>query len=88
MSRMTRCSVNSAPSTAISTVTRASCSLYSRHPCLEGGPTACGFHADRGTGLWLAYDRLGSGTQIFTRGGQRDAMTVYHCAWDQTNTCG
>ena len=36
-------------------------------------------------GLWLAYDRLGPETKIFTRTvAQPDAMTVdYHCAWDQ-----
>ncbi len=35
--------------------------------------------------LWLAYDRLGSETKIFTRTvANRAAMTVdYHCAWDQ-----
>jgi hypothetical protein len=36
-------------------------------------------------GLWLAYDRLGSETEIYTRTvANREARTVdYHCAWDQ-----
>ena len=44
-----------------------------------------GFTPTEEPGLWLAYDRLGSETQIFTRThANRDAMTVdYHCAWDQ-----
>ncbi|MFI9405384.1 SRPBCC family protein [Nocardia sp. NPDC052316] len=37
-------------------------------------------------GLWLAYDRLGDETEIFTRTvAHPEAMTVdYHCAWDQS----
>src|SRR5882724_12409858 len=44
-----------------------------------------GFTPTEEPGLWLAYDRLGSETQIFTRTvASRDAMTVdYHCAWDK-----
>jgi hypothetical protein len=44
-----------------------------------------GFTPTEEPGLWLAYDRLGSETQIFTRTvTNRAAMTVdYHCAWDQ-----
>src|SRR4029453_973683 len=44
-----------------------------------------GFTPTEEPGLWLAYDRLGSETKIFTRTvANRDAMTVdYHCAWDQ-----
>ena len=44
-----------------------------------------GFTPTEEPGLWLAYDRLGSETQIFTRTiANKDAMTVdYHCAWDQ-----
>src|ERR1700682_4393816 len=44
-----------------------------------------GFTPTEEPGLWLAYDRLGSETEIFTRTvASRDAMTVdYHCAWDQ-----
>ena len=36
-------------------------------------------------GLWLAYDRLGDTTEIYTRTvAHPAAMTVdYHCAWDQ-----
>ncbi len=36
-------------------------------------------------GLWLAQDRLGPNTEIYTRTvANPDAMTVdYHCAWDQ-----
>ena len=36
-------------------------------------------------GLWLASDRLGDATDIYTRTvANPDAMTVdYHCAWDQ-----
>jgi hypothetical protein len=35
--------------------------------------------------LWLAHDRLGSETEIYTRTvAHREARTVdYHCAWDQ-----
>ncbi|MHA3023514.1 SRPBCC family protein [Mycobacterium sp. BMJ-28] len=38
-----------------------------------------------GGSLWLAYDRLGSETEIYTRTvANPEAMTVdYHCAWDQ-----
>ncbi len=37
------------------------------------------------SGLWLAYDRLGDATEIYTRTvANPEAMTVdYHCAWDQ-----
>ena len=44
-----------------------------------------GFTPTEETGLWLAYDRLGSETEIYTRTvAQPEARTVdYHCAWDQ-----
>ncbi|HZA08725.1 SRPBCC family protein [Mycobacterium sp.] len=44
-----------------------------------------GFTPTEEPGLWLAYDRLGSETEIYTRTvASREAMTVdYHCAWDQ-----
>src|SRR6185312_10468115 len=43
-----------------------------------------GFTTTEQPGLWLAYDRLGSETKIYTRTvANRAAMTVdYHCAWD------
>ena len=48
-----------------------------------------GFTPTEEPGLWLAYDRLGSETQIFTRThANKAAMTVdYHCAWDQGKLC-
>lgn len=44
-----------------------------------------GFTPTDTTDLWLAYDRLGDATEIYTRTvSNPDAMTVdYHCAWDQ-----
>ena len=44
-----------------------------------------GFTPTEEPGLWLAYDRLGSETEIYTRTvANREARTVdYHCAWDQ-----
>ena len=44
-----------------------------------------GFTETDEPGLWLAYDRLGSETKIYTRTvANREARTVdYHCAWDQ-----
>jgi hypothetical protein len=44
-----------------------------------------GFTPTEEPGLWLAYDRLGSETEIYTRTvANPDARTVdYHCAWDQ-----
>ncbi len=44
-----------------------------------------GFTETDGPGLWLAQDRLGDHTDIYTRTiVNPDAMTVdYHCAWDQ-----
>ena len=44
-----------------------------------------GFTPTDEAGLWLAYDRLGSETEIYTRTvSQPEARTVdYHCAWDQ-----
>ena len=44
-----------------------------------------GFTPTDEPGLWLAYDRLGSETEIYTRTvANREARTVdYHCAWDQ-----
>jgi hypothetical protein len=44
-----------------------------------------GFTTTEEPGLWLAYDRLGSETQIYTRTVANPiARTVdYHCAWDQ-----
>ncbi len=44
-----------------------------------------GFTPTEERGLWLAYDRLGSETEIYTRTvANPDARTVdYHCAWDQ-----
>jgi hypothetical protein len=44
-----------------------------------------GFVETEEPGLWLAYDRLGDETEIFTRTvAHQDGMTVdYHCAWDQ-----
>ena len=44
-----------------------------------------GFTPTDEPGLWLAYDRLGSETEIYTRTvAQPEARTVdYHCAWDQ-----
>ena len=44
-----------------------------------------GFTPTDEPGLWLAYDRLGSETEIYTRTVvNADARTVdYHCAWDQ-----
>src|SRR6201991_2713532 len=40
--------------------------------------------------LWLAYDRLGSETEIYTRTvANKQARTVdYHCAWDQGKHMG
>lgn len=44
-----------------------------------------GFTPTDEPGLWLASDRLGDATDIYTRTvANPDAMTVdYHCAWDQ-----
>ena len=44
-----------------------------------------GFTPTEEPGLWLAYDRLGSETKIYTRTvANPEARTVdYHCAWDQ-----
>ncbi|VBA47583.1 SRPBCC family protein [Mycobacterium attenuatum] len=44
-----------------------------------------GFAPTDEPGLWLAYDRLGSQTKIYTRTiANEQARTVdYHCAWDQ-----
>src|SRR3954447_15708973 len=44
-----------------------------------------GFTPTEEPGLWLAYDRLGSENEIYTRTvANPDARTVdYHCAWDQ-----
>ncbi len=44
-----------------------------------------GFTPTDEPGLWLAYDRLGSETEIYTRTvANAEARTVdYHCAWDQ-----
>jgi hypothetical protein len=44
-----------------------------------------GFTPTEEDGLWLAYDRLGSETEIYTRTvANRESRTVdYHCAWDQ-----
>ncbi len=44
-----------------------------------------GFRPTDEPGLWAAYDRLGTETEIFTRTtANAQAMTVdYHCAWDQ-----
>ena len=44
-----------------------------------------GFTPTEEPGLWLAYDRLGLGTEIYTRTvANAEARTVdYHCAWDQ-----
>ncbi|TQC47137.1 SRPBCC family protein [Rhodococcus sp. WS4] len=44
-----------------------------------------GFTPTDDPGLWLAYDRLGDTTEIYTRTvAHADARTVdYHCAWDQ-----
>ncbi|STZ57156.1 Uncharacterised protein [Mycolicibacterium tokaiense] len=44
-----------------------------------------GFTPVDSSGLWLAYDRLGEETAIYTRTvANADARTVdYHCAWDQ-----
>ena len=44
-----------------------------------------GFTRTDEPGLWLAYDRLGSETEIYTRTvAHRESRTVdYHCAWDQ-----
>ena len=44
-----------------------------------------GFTHTHEPGLWRAYDRLGSETEIYTRTvANREAGTVdYHCAWDQ-----
>ena len=44
-----------------------------------------GFATTDEPGLWVAYDRLGSETKIFTRTeANPEAHTVdYHCAWDQ-----
>lgn len=44
-----------------------------------------GFTPTDEDGLWLAYDRLGDSTEIYTRTvAHADARTVdYHCAWDQ-----
>ena len=44
-----------------------------------------GFTETDEPGLWQAYDRLGSETEIYTRTvANREARTVdYHCAWDQ-----
>lgn len=44
-----------------------------------------GFTPVDSSGLWLAYDRLGEETEIYTRTvANADARTVdYHCAWDQ-----
>ncbi|MGW5308734.1 SRPBCC family protein [Nocardia thailandica] len=44
-----------------------------------------GFAETGEPGLWVAYDKLGKDTQIFTRTeANAEAMTVdYHCAWDQ-----
>ena len=44
-----------------------------------------GFTPTDEPGLWLAYDRLGSETKIYTRTvANAQARTVdYHCAWDQ-----
>ncbi len=44
-----------------------------------------GFTPTDEPGLWLASDRLGDATDIYTRTvAKPDAMTVdYHCAWDQ-----
>jgi hypothetical protein len=44
-----------------------------------------GFEPTDEPGLWLAYDRLGSETQIYTRtvSNQQAGTVDYHCAWDQ-----
>ncbi|MGW5151816.1 SRPBCC family protein [Rhodococcus koreensis] len=44
-----------------------------------------GFTPTEQPGLWIAHDRLGSDTTIYTRTvTNAEAMTVdYHCAWDQ-----
>ena len=44
-----------------------------------------GFSTTDEPGLWVAQDRLGEATEIYTRTVTNpDAMTVdYHCAWDQ-----
>lgn len=44
-----------------------------------------GFAETDEPGLWIAQDRLGDNTSIYTRTvANPDAMTVdYHCAWDQ-----
>nr|WP_296769112.1 SRPBCC family protein [Rhodococcus sp. (in: high G+C Gram-positive bacteria)] len=44
-----------------------------------------GFTPTDEEGLWLAYDRLGDATEIYTRTvANPKSMTVdYHCAWDQ-----
>lgn len=44
-----------------------------------------GFTPTDEPGLWLAHDRLGSQTRIYTRTiANMQARTVdYHCAWDQ-----
>jgi len=49
-----------------------------------------GFTPTDEPGLWLAYDRLGSETEIYTRTvSQPEARTVdYHCAWTRASTCG
>ena len=51
----------------------------------RSGRTACAGSPPPTDGLWLAYDRLGSETEIYTRTvANREARTVdYHCAWDQ-----
>lgn len=44
-----------------------------------------GFEPTEQPGLWVAFDRLGSDTKIYTRTiANPEARTVdYHCAWDQ-----
>ena len=57
-----------------------------RHRSLEEWSYSLrGFTTTDEPGLWLAYDRLGKDTEIFTRTvANPGARTVdYHCAWDQ-----
>ncbi len=51
----------------------------------RNGPTACGFVPTEEDGLWLAYDRLGSETEIYTRTvtNPQERTVDSHCARDQ-----